>query len=546
MRETNDARRALAGIHNGLRDSGLNPLESLEVLSDLLLDPQNPPAGLDREASAVRRLMGGGAASASLLSIAMQEYLTDDLRAAFGQYLTPAPVASHVVELLDGKVSTGSTVLDPFAGSGILLDAAAARWPDGRFNGIEINQAVARVSRAVSSLAGHRVRVREADAFAEWFAGGIGRVDFIVANPPFGSRPAAPDKEAMERLGVAPALIGGKTVAAEVLALELCSSVLREGGLMSIVLPSSVLTNHRLAAFREDFFRRNELLHVTTLPEATFAPFRGVARSCVAVIRRGAAAGRGGFPVWNCLSVGYDSTGRHTGEPDLDVSALRSREATGEVKAGGVIAFAETPGATDGASSLGDIADVWRGRNPKRHEYTGEGPMLLKVGGLSGSFVSWRSRDRSHVPVEWFDKLGDRQLRVGDICLTATAHRPSYIGLKVDLIDELPKGGAAASGEVMVVRLKPDAPVTPVQLLFYLRSAEGYGALQSHIRGSTAHIYPRDVVDMKIPVSTEPNELAEKALQEAARFFRDYLRLEKEAYAAAGIAEDLAEGFIEP
>ncbi|MDP3967477.1 MAG: hypothetical protein Q8Q02_04300, partial [Nocardioides sp.] len=65
----------------------------------------------------------------------------------FGQYLTPEPVATHVAELVDVDPTRGP-VLDPFAGSGILLDAVARREPGARLLGWEINDDVAHVGRA--------------------------------------------------------------------------------------------------------------------------------------------------------------------------------------------------------------------------------------------------------------------------------------------------------------------------------------------------------------------------------------------------------------
>jgi hypothetical protein len=177
---------------------------------------------------------------------------------------------------------------------------------------------------------------------------------------------------------------------------------------------------------------------------------------------------------------------------------------------------------------FGDIAEIFRGRNPGRNEFTTEGAFVLKVGSLAGSFISWRERKRGRVALDWFARATRTQLRPGDICFTGTAHRPSYIGLKVDLVSDIPEPGAVASGEVVVVRLHDDAPMDAVSLLYYLRSAEGYSALQSRIRGSSAHIYPKDLVDMPIP---NPSSLfdTDRVGQlhfEAESAFRRYLEIE--------------------
>lgn len=152
--------------------------------------------------------------------------------------------------------------------------------------------------------------------------------------------------------------------------------------------------------------------------------------------------------------------------------------------------------------------------------------------------VSWRDRQRTHVPKEWFSRHHRFHLRPGDICLTAAAHRPKYIGLKVDLLDEVPDVGAMPSGEVMVIRLRDHAPFRPEQLLFYLRSPDGYAQIQDAVRGSTAHLYPQDVEKLMIPPleqQRDADRVCELFAQSAAAF-RSYLQLETEATMIAASA----------
>ena len=159
------------------------------------------------------------------------------------------------------------------------------------------------------------------------------------------------------------------------------------------------------------------------------------------------------------------------------------------------------PGSSGDGHRLGDIADVFTGKALSRSRFTAEGPRMLKVGDLSGSMISWRDRPNCRVSVAWFEKNRHFSLQVGDICLTAAAHRPRYIGLKVDLVDVVPAEGAIPSAEVLVIRLRPGSPVAPEVLLHYLRGSAGYEAVQSLVRGSTAHLYPKDVAELLVPLS---------------------------------------------
>ena len=517
--DTATLRRQLSALHSDLRAQGCNPLQAVRELASLLAG-DSPLAG----------------DVPSLAWAAFQEFLSTDLRSAFGQYLTPPAVARHAADLL-GSLRPGARVTDPFLGSGILLDAVAARSPELSLAGYEINDSVAQVAETALRLAGHRVRIGIGDAFRLWAAGRLPTADAIVTNPPFGASLVTAGNAELRPL-ISPALARPARIPVELLAMELCMDRLVPGGQLVIVLPNSVLTNGRLAAFREDFFARYTLDHVTQLAAATFAPFRGVARASVLVIRNSRPpAGPHGFSYDVSRAAGYDLTGRPAGLPDLD--AVVSRRDSGHGPSATLVSGQVRIGA-DGRPQqgfrLGDIADIFRGKNPGRAEYTRDGPFLLKVGSLSGSFISWRDRARSRVAPGFFDSSPGKQLRRGDICFTGTAHAPRYICQKVDLVSELPPAGALPSGEVIVIRLHPDSPVSPLALLYYLRGRRGRQQVQDLIKGSTAHVYPKDIAELTIPGHTATANMAliEKLHTEAETSFRRYLAVEDEISAILG------------
>lgn len=519
--ELSAIRRELRAIHADFRNQGQNPMEALVSITEGIVGGSNAVAK-SRVSDLANR-----AQSASLLASAFQGFISDDLRSAFGQYLTPPEVAEHVADLLlEHSHQEPGSVLDPFGGTGILLDAVGRRVPNAQYRAIEINRAIAPVCEAMAALQGFPFEVVVGDALVLWTKGHIGQVDAVVMNPPFGASLATVPVKDLVAAGASPALLSQARSPVELVALEIAAASVVDGGVFVSVLPLSVLTNQNLAQFRADFFTRNRILHVTKLPEETFSPFRGVASSCVLVCRRKSSALPAAFTVRISKSVGYDNTGRLLGKNDL-VNAPAVSEAGSVGKLGEVRIGAAKHALIDGYA-LGEIATIFRGANPARDQYQEDGPFLLKVGSLSGSFVSWRTRDRSYVPQTWFDRLGTKRLRVGDVCFTATAHKPHYIALKVDLIDQLPDCGAAPSAEVIVIRLKEDSPVTPVEMLYFLRTTDGRESIQSLVKGSTAHVYPKDLAGMVIPKSALPADRVglEEAHGAAARAYREYLRLE--------------------
>lgn len=514
-------RRRLSGLHDELRARGHNPLQALVELAGML---DRNDAGEE-----LKDLLpvDSAAGISSLAWTAFQEFLTTDLRGAFGQYLTPPAVAEHVADLL-GKLTPGMSVADPFLGSGILLDAVARKNPGVRLRGYEINDSVAQVGTTALHLAGHYPQVEIGDAFEFWARSQFEPADAIVTNPPFGISLVTVD----QRHNISPALLNLRKVPVELLALEMCIDRIGPAGTLVIVLPNSVLTNTRFSAFRADFLARCTLEHVTQLSAATFAPFRGVARASVLVIRNKVPPGLPyRFGRDESKHAGYDATGRPGIPTDLpSVAARRRDDATPEatlLRTGEIVDEAGASPTRPGFR-LGEIAEIFRGKNPPRDQYTTSGPFLLKVGSLSGSFVSWRERERSRISEEFYQASPAKQLRPGDICFTCTAHTPKYICQKVDLITVLPPSGALPSGEVIVVRLHSGAPISPLALLYHLRSDAGRRSVQSLIKGSTAHVYPRDLAGLIVPDLPPSVDTAvlEQLYREAEASFRRYLLAE--------------------
>ena len=531
-------RRRLSQLHDSLRNEGHNPVEAVALLASVL-QGQGEMSG-DRLAAShqlLHSLMQDVDANGSLLSIAFQEFLIAESRNGLGQYLTPLPVADFVADVL--PINDVRLVLDPFAGSALLLERLGERYTSAKLRGIEINQSASTIANAVGALSSSNVSIRNGDAFSLWVRDEIPEVDVVVTNPPYGASASTVTVDDLRMRGVPDCLCSLKNIPTELLGLELSVDVVRDGGIVAIVLPQSVLTNTSWSAYRTPhLFTRLRLLYAISLPQETFAPFRGVANACVLVGRKESTELPYRFPYFRSKSVGYDDTGRTAHDSDLPniLAAIQGGAMTdgAELTVDGSISLfpPATAAKMDGEMHrLGDVANVFTGRTLGRSEYVEFGPKILKVGDLAGSFVTWKNRPRGQVPHDVFERYQQYHLEIGDICLTAAAHKPRYIALKVDLIDELPPEGAMVSAEVLVIRLHADAPFAAEQLLFYLRSSVGYAQFQDLVRGSTAHLYPSDVVEMLIPPleNATDAQTASHLFWQAAASFRDYLRLEEEA-----------------
>ena len=536
-------RRTLAALHDELRNDGFTPIEAAQAAVRGLAGDSN--LGLSPSVqSNLRAVAGTGADPVSLLALLYQEFLVAEARSGLGQYLTPLPVADLIAKVLRTRSRSSPTVLDPFSGSGILLHRFAEKNPNSTLKGLEINYGIASISRALATLGDYHLDVETCDSFEHWRTDSIGTVDLVVTNPPFGATVSQGTVESL-RSYVPQSLRSMKRIPAELLGLELSISALEPNGRIGIVLPNSVLTNSTWAVYRKSVIERLEIDGIVSLPEETFATFRGVAKACVlfGTRRNGWTSGYEDPPVFRSRSVGYTDTGRASELPsDMDQAA--SCMTGGEVPkwrlaidGGGQMTIYDCSISSRTCQlKLGDIAHIFTGRTPSSDDYRNEGPFVLKVGNLQGSFVSWSTRRRSHISHDAYCRWSKLHLQTGDICLTAAAHRPRYIGRKVDLVYELPTTGAIPSAEVMVIRLHPDAPLLPEELLFYLRSEEGYQQLQDRVRGSTAHLYARDVLSLAIP-PTLPSMSSDAVglYRKAARLHREAVAAERSALRAAGL-----------
>lgn len=533
-------RRALSKAHDDLRSSGFGPLEAATAVARALSgETGTSPA----DARAVQAL-GGMSVTGNLLAVVYQEFLAGESRSGLGQFLTPLEVSEFIAARLRREAPTQPTVLDPFCGAGVLLDCMGRVLPGARLRGIEINQGIAEMAWALGRLMASDFEVELGDSFARLAKGDLPEVDIVVTNPPFGTDISREQIESLlDRVPAALSELG--RIPAELLGIEVSLEALKPNGQMAIVLPQSILTNSRWSDYRASLCAKATIDAIVSLPEETFAPFKGVARSCIIFAHKAPSVPPVSIPFLRSRAIGYDEVGRPSGVCDLPDLVEDEDRPIATLETTGVVRLpTSTPFPDCEVIRLGDIADVFAGRTPSAKDYCESGPFLLKVGNLSDTgLISWVDRKRSRVAQRFYDRSGVRQLRPGDICLTAAAHKPRYIGAKVNLIDTVPAEGAVASAEVLVIRAKGDAAMSAEGIFFFLRSDAGYQQLQDRVRGATAHLYAKDVVEMVVPLPSDPDatRVAGELLAQSAVTYRHAEHLRAAAYAQVGLADLNAE-----
>lgn len=185
-----------------------------------------------------------------------------------GGYYTPAPIADFVAEwAID---SADAVVLEPSAGDGSFVRAAASRLVGGRVDAVELFQSeAARIVEA--DLDG--VSVTNSDAFG-WYDPDVrdGTYDAVVGNPPFIRYQTFPEEHRtpgfalMHSEGLSPNRLTNAWVPFVVLATR----ALRPGGRIGMVLPAELLQVSYAAELREYLARQYSDLTVVTFRRLVF------------------------------------------------------------------------------------------------------------------------------------------------------------------------------------------------------------------------------------------------------------------------------------
>jgi len=244
--------------------------------------PSWPGGGPLREERAARSAFALCAAAEELFALALGAHR----RRSAGLYYTPPAVAAEVVALAlrHGSSRSPLRVLDPCAGAGAFLCAAAAAAPGAELCGVDLHAEALRAARAALALARTGASLRRADSLRA----ALPSADLVVGNPPYGH--VADPAERAFLLRRLPALRGGEIdrYAAFLLrSLEL----LRPGGTAALLVPDTWMTNARSGPLREAVLDAADVAAVCDLGKP-FAAAKDTRVQAVVLVRRTATRHR--------------------------------------------------------------------------------------------------------------------------------------------------------------------------------------------------------------------------------------------------------------
>lgn len=230
--------------------------------------------------------------------LAFQKFLSHHEKDGRGQFFTPEPVIDFCVAMMQPKPN--ETIIDPACGSGGFMMSALKYLQDNNpkldtskvvsqnIFGLDINRSIARIAKMKLLLeANGKTNILCTNSLEDLDSiklslGQKNGFDLILTNPPFGAKITQSSVLSKFDLGHKwgnheKEFYKSKTVYAnqnaEILFIERCLQLLKEGGRMAIVLPNGNFENPSLEYLRYYIKQKAKVLAIVNLPQETFIPY---------------------------------------------------------------------------------------------------------------------------------------------------------------------------------------------------------------------------------------------------------------------------------
>ena len=289
----NDTKEEYSYVFNGDEKIGLDPASVSYVVARL------------QEFSLIR-------AERDVVADAFEVFIGPSLRGEQGQFFTPRNVVKAVIDII--KPKSTEYIIDPACGSGGFLveclrhmhqqiDKEGAKYGWSReeiktqkiqraqrhIRGIEKDLFLSKIIKSYMIIVGDsRSGIVTEDALDvpdQWKAEsqsliGMGKYDVVVTNPPFGAKIPIKGKARLSQFefGHKWNKIGRQWTkgelldeqAPQILFIDRCLELLKEGGRLGIVLPDGILSNPTYEYIRQSLRTRAEIIGVVDVPANAF------------------------------------------------------------------------------------------------------------------------------------------------------------------------------------------------------------------------------------------------------------------------------------
>ncbi len=291
---------------------------------------------------------------------AFETFIGHALKGGQGQFFTPRNVVKMIVDIINPDEN--DKIIDPACGSGgFLVDALKHVWEkidnkykklgwsdiqierqkiktaSRNFRGVDKDYFLSKVAKAYMNLIGDGTTgifcadsLEHPDTWEQEMKNKVNfnEFDILITNPPFGSKIPVEGKSKLEQFDFGYKWKFDKKTnewiktrklktreEPQVLFIERCMSLLKDGGKMAMVLPSGILGNQRETYLREYITKKGNLFAIVELPFETFSPNVSINTS-VLFIQKGKKTDKDLFISINKY-CGHDKKGRYIPEDDI-------------------------------------------------------------------------------------------------------------------------------------------------------------------------------------------------------------------------------------
>lgn len=304
-------------------------------------------------------------AERDVLSDAFETFIGHALKGGQGQFFTPRNVIRMMVEILDPKPT--EMLIDPACGSGgFVIESLRYIWDKVRAQCNDLGWSHEAIREEEIDRANTCIRGIDKDYFLSKLAksymaimgdgkGGIfcedslerpenwstktrqkihmGDFDIVLTNPPFGSKIPVTGEDKLKQYELAHKWKNKKGTnewekgkladkeAPQILFIERCLQLLKEGGRMAIVLPEGIYGNSQLGYIRRWLLDKGRVLAIIDIPFETFMPNTSTKTSILVFQKLSSVNIPDDYPIYMAVAetCGHDRRGNETGSDDISL-----------------------------------------------------------------------------------------------------------------------------------------------------------------------------------------------------------------------------------
>ncbi|MCF7825627.1 MAG: N-6 DNA methylase [Candidatus Marinimicrobia bacterium] len=304
---------------------------------------------------------------------AFEVFIGHALKGAQGQFFTPRNVVKMVVEMIDPKPT--DKVIDPACGSGgFLVECLRYMWDKADKEYEDLNWPKHEIEIEKQKIAIKNLRGIDKDYFLSKVAkaymallgdgrGGIhcenslenpthwgdettddiklNQFDIVITNPPFGSKIPVKGEELLKQYDLGYSWKFDKKTGEwsknklkaketpQILFIERCLQLLKNGGKLAIVLPDGILGNDSLIYLREWMLNKAKILAVVDVPIETFMPYTSTKTSILFLQKQGDESFvNTDYKIFMaiCETCGHNRRGQETDSDDISEMSVKYKE----------------------------------------------------------------------------------------------------------------------------------------------------------------------------------------------------------------------------